>query len=98
MNPQKHEGTRKEVITYRGGAIYNAFVELDGIVNKSEFAKQYMERSQGWFSQRLNGCPMGGARKEFTPDEAKKIADSFRDIARRLSALADEIEEVKDVD
>lgn len=97
-NPERNEEERNKVITYRGGAIFNAFVELDGIVNKSEFAKQYMEKTHSWFSQKLHGCPVGGAKKEFTSDEAAKIAESFRDIAKRLLALADEIDQVKDID
>lgn len=98
FNPQEHERTRKEVITYRGGAIYNAFIELDDIVNKSEFSKQYMDRSQSWFSQKLNGCPAGGAKKEFTAEEARKIAEAFKDMAKRLTALAEEINAVADID
>ncbi len=98
FNPQRLEEERQKVITYRGGAIYNAFNELEGIINKSEFAKQYMGKSQAWFSQKLNECPVGGAKKEFTPEEAIKIAESFRDIAKRLCVLAEEIDAVARVD
>lgn len=98
MDPQKHEETRKDCVNYRGGAIYTAFTELAGIINKSEFAKQYMGHTQGWFSQKLNSCPVGGAKREFTSSEAAKIAESFRDIASRLCNLADEIDKVKDID
>lgn len=98
FNPQEHEETRSTAISYRGGAIYNAFIELDGIINKTEFAKQYMEKTQGWFSQKLNSCPVGGSKREFTSAEAVKIAESFRDIAGRLCALAGEIEAVANVD
>lgn len=98
MDPEKHEETRKDCVNYRGGAIYTAFIELDGIINKSEFARQYMEKTHSWFSQKLHGCPVGGAKKEFTSAEAAKIAESFRDIAKRLCALAYEIDEVKDID
>jgi hypothetical protein len=98
MDPQKHEEIRNQAISFRGGAILNAFVELDGIINKSEFARQYMEKTHSWFSQKLHECPVGGAKKEFTSDEAAKIAESFRDIAKRLLALADEIDQVKDID
>ena len=98
FNPQRHEENRNEVISYRGGAIYNAFVELDGIINKTEFARQYMEKSQSWFSQRLNGCPVGGEKKGFTQTEAVRISKSFRHIAKRLSALADEIDAVANID
>ncbi len=98
MDPQKHEEIRNQAIAFRGGAILNAFIELDGIINKSEFAKQYMEKTHSWFSQKLHECPVGGAKKEFTSAEAAKIAESFRDIAKRLCALADEIDKVKDID
>ena len=98
FNPQGHEETRNAAISYRGGAIYNAFIELDGIINKTEFAKQYMEKSAGWFSQKLNGCPVGGIKRGFTADEARKIAESFRDIAKRLEALSEEIDAVADID
>lgn len=98
MNPQKHEETRKEVMNYRGGAIYTAFDELEGIINKSEFAGQYMKKSQSYFSQRLNGCVVGGKNRGFSSDEARLIAESFRDIAGRLSELASEIEAVADID
>lgn len=97
-NPERNEKDRNSVITYRGGAIYNAFVELDGVVCKSEFAKQYMEKSVSWFSQKLNGCPVGGVKRGFSADEARKIAESFRDIARRLEALSEEIDGVADID
>lgn len=98
LNPQKHEETRNEVISYRGGAIYNAFSELEGIINKTEFASQYIGKSQSYFSQRLNGCAVGGKSQGFSASEARLIADSFRDIAGRLTALAGEIEEVADLD
>lgn len=98
FDPERNEEERNKVITYRGGAIFNAFIELDGIICKTEFAKQYMDKTQSWFSQKLNGCPVGGAKKEFTSDEAVKIAESFRDIAKRLCVLADEIDAVANVD
>lgn len=34
---------------------------------------------------------MGGAKKEFTASEAETIAESFRDLAKRLNCLAEEI-------
>ena len=41
---------------------------------------------------------MGGAKKEFTASEAETIAESFRDLAKRLNCLAEEILAVKDID
>lgn len=69
MNPERHEEYRSQAISYRGGAIFNAFIDLEDIINKSVFAKTYMNHSQSWFSQKLNECPVGGAKKEFTASE-----------------------------
>lgn len=98
MNPELHEIHRAATIDCRSGAIFNAFVELDGIINKSALARQYFDRSQSWLSQRLNGSTVNNTATEFTATEARQLADALRDIARRLGALADEIADVADVD
>lgn len=97
-NPERREQIRQEVISYRNGAISNAFLELDGIINKSAFVRDYIHKSQGWFSQRLHGAHVCCTDVSFKPDEARQIAAAFRDIARRLEGLAAEIEAVADVD
>lgn len=91
MNPERHEEYRSQAMSYRGGAIFNAFIDLEDIINKSVFAKTYMNHSQSWFSQKLNECPVGGAKKSFSASEAETIAESFRDLAKRLNCLAEEI-------
>lgn len=93
LNPEQHEANRTEVIKSRSGAVWNAFVELEGIINKSAISRQYFDRSQGWFSQRLNGCILGKKEQTFTDDEYHQLAEAFRDIARRLNAHADEIDD-----
>ncbi|MGM9753140.1 MAG: DUF5053 domain-containing protein [Candidatus Cryptobacteroides sp.] len=98
FNPEGHEETRNQSISYRGGAIYTAFVELEDIINKAEFAQQYLGKSSEDFNKKLDGCPVGGSQTEFSAKEAKKIAESFRDIAKRLTALAEEIDAVATVD
>lgn len=98
FDPERHEQTRAEVISNRSGAIFNAFTELEDIINKTELARQYFGRSHSWLSQRLNGSMVNNARKEFSAGEARQLAGSFRDIARRLDALASEIEGAADVD
>jgi len=97
-NIENYERNRAEVVSYRTGAISNAFIELDGIINKSAFVRDYMHKSQGWFSQRLHGAHVCRTDVSFKPDEARQIASAFRDIARRLEGLAAEIEAVADVD
>ena len=48
MNPERHEEDRSQAISFRGGAIFNAFIDLEDIINKSVFAKTYMNHSQYW--------------------------------------------------
>lgn len=98
LNPAKHEEVRAEVIACRSGAIFNAFVELEDIINKSELSRQYFGRSHSWFSQRLNGSMVNNRKQEFSEPEALALAGAFRDIAKRLSVLASEIEAVAGVD
>ena len=98
LNPERRAAIRAEVVGYRNGAISNAFMELDGIINKSAFTRDYIKKSQGWFSQRLHGAHVCCTDVQFKPDEARLIAASFRDIARRLEGLATEIEAVADID
>ena len=38
MNPERHEEYRSQTISFRGGAIFNAFIDLEDIINKSVFA------------------------------------------------------------
>ena len=71
---------------------------MEEIINKAEFAQQYLGKSSEDFDKKLAGCPVGGSKTEFTAEEAKKIVESFRDIAKRLTALAEEIDAVATVD
>lgn len=89
------EFRRKELITEKAGAVFIAFSELNGLLNKTQLAEYYFERTQGWFSQRLNGCLLRNKKQSFTEEEYHKLAESFRDIARRLMAHADEIDAAK---
>lgn len=91
MNPERHEEYRSQAISFRGRSIFNSFIDLEDIINKSVFAKTCMNHSQSWFSQKLNECPVGGAKKEFSASEAETIAESFKDLAKRLNCLAEEI-------
>ena len=92
LNPEKFEANRKEIIADKSGAIWNAFIGLEGLINKSAISSQYFNRSQGWFSQKLNGATIGKKDRAFTTDESHRLAEAFRDIARRLEAHADEID------
>ena len=92
LNPERHRELRSEVISVKSGAVSNAFAELEGLLSKTQVAKQYFNRTQGWFSQKLNGCMLYNRRQEFTEEEYHQLAEAFRDIAKRLVAHSDEID------
>lgn len=94
-NPEVAEENRKKVIATKSGAIFNTFMELEGLLNKSVVAKQYFEKSQGWFSQKLHGSTVCDKERGFSDTEAHQLAEALRDIANRLSAHANEIDSAK---
>lgn len=86
---------RAQQVEVKSEAVWVAFVELNGIVNTAALARQYFDRSPGWLSQRINGNTVFGRKAEFRDDEYHQLAEAFRDIARRLEAHADEIDNAK---
>ncbi len=92
FNQESHEEHRNKVITTKRGAVWIAFVELEGLINKSELASQYFGKTRAWLSQKLNGCTVLNKKKEFTEPEYHQLAEAFRHLARRLEAHADEID------
>lgn len=92
FNPSQHEEDRNAVISMKAGAVWTAFVELEGLLNKTQLAEQYFKRSHAWLSQKLNGCTVLNRKKSFTEEEYHQLAEAFRDIAKRLIAHADEID------
>lgn len=94
-NMVEYEERRKKCIEYKPDATVTAFSELEDIINKSQIAKQYFGKSQSWFSQRLNGCTVLKKSVAFKEEEYHQLADTFRDIAKRLQVHADEIDAAK---
>lgn len=95
MRLDKYNAIRKEIVSTKTGAVWSAFTELEDIINKTQLAKQYFEKSQSWFSQRINGCTVKNQARAFKEDEYHQLAEAFRDIAKRLQAHADEIDAAK---
>ncbi len=95
MRLEEYNDSRKEIISDKPGAVFIAFSELEGLINKSQLAQQYFEKTQGWLSQRLHGCMVRKKAATFKPEEYHRLAEAFRDIARRLEAHADEIDNAK---
>lgn len=83
---------RAELIKEKSGAVYVAFKELDGLINKTRLAERYFQRTHAWLSQKIHGCTVLNRQKTFTQEEYKTLAEAFRDIARNLDKLADEID------
>lgn len=83
---------RAELVSEKMGAVWVAFNELKGLLNKSQLAEQYFKRTQSWLSQKINGCEVCNSQRSFTDSEYLQLADAFRDIARRLEAHAAEID------
>ena len=92
LNPEKYEELRNITITDNEGAVWNTFVELEGLINKSQLAAQYFKRSHAWISQRIHGCTVRNKTMSFKEEEYHQLAEALRDIAKRLQAHADEID------
>ncbi len=91
-NPEEYEKLRAMDLVDKAGAVDIAFSELCGLINKTQFADQYFNRSHAWLSQKLHGCLVLDRKKAFTEKEYHQLAEAFRHIARRLEAHADEID------
>lgn len=77
-------------------AVWVIFHELDGLLNVSKFAKEYFHKSQSWFAQKINGYSVCNKERAFTKEEYDRLAESFRDVAKRLNRYADEIDAAKE--
>ena len=94
-NKEEYELRRNKCIEYKPDATATAFSELEDIINKSQIAKQYFGKSPSWFSQRVHGCLVLNKSMTFKDKEYHQLAEAFRDIAKRLLAHADEIDNAK---
>lgn len=88
---------REQLITTRDGAVWTAFLELGGIINKTQLAQQYFNKTHGWLSQKLHGCTVCDRKRAFTEEEYHQLAEAFRDLAGRLMLHADEIDAASDL-
>lgn len=83
---------RAEQMKVKSEAVWVTFHELGGLINISKLAREYFNKSQSWFAQKINGHSVDGKKRSFTPEEYARITSSLRDIARRLDRYADEID------
>lgn len=61
-------------------------------VKWGNISKDYFGFSRSWFYQRLNGYDGNGNPCEFTSEQKRTLADALRDIAGKIQAVADDIE------
>lgn len=72
--------------------IWVAFMEMDGLLNFTQLAKRFFGKSHSWFSQKLHGLTVKGKKKEFTEEEYRIFAASFREMAAKLTEYADALD------
>lgn len=83
---------RAELVKEKAGVVFVMFNELNGLINQSQLAKQYLHRSQSWLAQKVNGCVVCDKTASFTEAEYHQLAESFRAISARLATYADELD------
>lgn len=86
---------RKEQMEVKSEAVWVTFLELDGLINVSKFARDYFGKSHSWFAQRVAGYDVNHKKAEFSAEDYDKKASSLRDLAGRLNQYADDIDKAK---
>lgn len=87
---------RAEQMKVKSEAVWVTFHELGGLINVSKLAREYFNKSQSWFAQKVSGMSVCNKERSFTPEEYTRLTGALRDIARRLNAYADEIDAADD--
>ncbi len=83
---------RAEQMKVKSEAVWVTFLELGGLINVSKLAKEYFNKSQSWFVQKVRGITVCKKEREFTTEEYARLSAALRDIARRLTEYADAID------
>lgn len=83
---------RAEQMKIKSEATWVAFLELNGIINITKFARAYFNKSQSWFAQKLAGMSVCHKTRAFTENEYATIANGLRDLAKQLNDYADAID------
>lgn len=91
-NIDVYNNIREKCIKYKLDASYTAFSELDGLIDIDHLAKQYFNKSGKWLCNRVD---MSIKNERLSEDGYHELAESFRNIAKRLNAHADEIDKAK---
>lgn len=88
---------RKEQMKVKSEVVWMSFLELDGLINISKLSRQYFNKSQSWFAQKLHGNEVCKKERTFNDEEYAQLAQAFRDIARRLNEYANALDSADNI-
>lgn len=83
---------REFLLKEKAGAAWLALFDINGLINYSELSRQYFNKSGNWLLQRLHGYTVNDKPATFKPHEYDKLIAALRDISKRLTKVADNIE------
>lgn len=83
---------KKILLQEKGGATWLSFIQINDLLNYSEVARRYFNRSSTWILQRLHGYNVNGKEAKFKPAEYKKLVAALRDMAKLFEEAANNIE------
>lgn len=86
------EFRRAEQMAVKSEAVWVTFLELDGIINVSKFARLYFGKSHAWLAQKINGYTVCNKERGFTSAEYGQLTNALRDLAATLRDYADAID------
>lgn len=86
---------RQLQMSVKSEAVWVAFLELQGLINEKELARQFFNRSYEWIASRIDGSVRSRNNEDFTPEEYAQLSDAFRTIAARLNDYADAIDKAE---
>ncbi len=94
--PQNLQKAQLLKIESKADAVWLSALEICGFINFSEVARRYFGRTSQWLTQRLHGNEVNGRPATFKIEEATTFAQALRDMAVRLNAAAERIEQAPD--
>lgn len=66
--------------------------DIINVLNGSYIAKRFFGKSQGWFSQKLNGHIKNGKPAKFSDEEITTLRNALYTLSIELQEIADELQ------
>lgn len=89
-NEQK--SAREELCKTKDGAMWVAIIDVCLLLNFSEIARSYFNKSGDWLSQRLHGHRVNGKPAKFKNEELQLLSDALKDIANKVNVAAEKVQ------